>query len=252
MSAGRVRVPVRTRETEFAAGTYGPSAALGARLICAGVGLGVVLLLLGLFVKTGPMTTAGTDTDWLVSSARNGLFTPIAKLFTLVATPELWGVLGLVIPIVLVLARRRGQALRVFGVLVGSAGVTFVAKALIDEHRPTKKLWLEPASSGSFPSGHSAAAWAIVVTAVILVPPAAKRGVAIGGAIFAVLVMGSRVYLGVHYPGDTVGGALATAAVVVFLAGLSRMPPLRRWLPALDRSGRDDRPPYPARVGTGR
>lgn len=244
-------MPDRTGQAGFAAGTYGPSAALGARLICAGVGLGVLLILLGLFVKTGPMTSAMTNTDWLVTALRNPLFTPIAKAFTLVATPELWAVLGFVIPLVLVLAKRRGQALRVFGVLIGETGVTYVAKALIDEHRPTKQLWMETASSGSFPSGHAAAATAIAVVAVILVPPAAKRGTAIGGAIFALFVAGSRVYLGVHYPGDVVGGALATATAVVFLAGLSRMPPLRRWLPALDRSGREYPPlptgPYPPR-----
>ena len=58
-------------------------------------------------------------------------------------------------------------------------------------------------SSTSFPSGHSAAAFAFATGVGHVLPPAAipLRGL-------AALVAYSRVHTGVHYPGDVVAGAL--------------------------------------------
>jgi membrane-associated phospholipid phosphatase len=58
-------------------------------------------------------------------------------------------------------------------------------------------------SSTSFPSGHSAAAFAFATGVGAVLPRAAipLRGL-------AALVAYSRVHTGVHYPGDVVAGAL--------------------------------------------
>ena len=58
-------------------------------------------------------------------------------------------------------------------------------------------------SSTSFPSGHSAAAFAFAAGVRPSIPPA---GVPL--SVFAALVAYSRVHTGVHYPGDIVVGAL--------------------------------------------
>ena len=218
---------------------YGHSSGSGVRRLGAGVGLAVLVLVLGLLARTGLVTGADTSIDRLVAHVRNPLFTPLAKLLTLVMTPEVWAVLAVVGAVVLFLLRRRGQALRVFCVMIGSTGVVFVTKSLIDEHRPPKSLWVVPPdSAGSFPSGHTMAAAAVALCALILVPPAAQRAVRIAGTAFVVVVAYARVYLGVHYLFDVVGSVLAVAATAVFLSGLSLLPPARRWLLALDNAGR--------------
>lgn len=63
-------------------------------------------------------------------------------------------------------------------------------------------------SSTSFPSGHSAAAFAFATGVGYVLPPAALplRGL-------AALVAYSRVHTGVHYPGDVVAGALTGTAL---------------------------------------
>jgi membrane-associated phospholipid phosphatase len=68
--------------------------------------------------------------------------------------------------------------------------------------------WVDMPSSGSFPSGHSAsaAAFAVAVGAVLprLLGPLGVAGVTVAF---------SRVYTGVHYPGDVVVGAVTGAAI---------------------------------------
>lgn len=67
--------------------------------------------------------------------------------------------------------------------------------------------------SASFPSGHSASAFAFATAAGADVPP-----LALPLRLLATAVAYSRVHGGAHYPGDTIAGALiggATASVVV-------------------------------------
>ena len=69
-----------------------------------------------------------------------------------------------------------------------------------------------PASS-SFPSGHSAAAFAFATGVGRTLPPA---GVPLRA--LAALVAYSRVHTGVHYPGDVVAAALLGAAIAQVVA----------------------------------
>ena len=67
----------------------------------------------------------------------------------------------------------------------------------------------------SFPSGHSASAFAFA-TAISRDRP----WVALGAGFLAATVAYSRVHTGVHYPGDTVIGSLIGASTGLAVAGL--------------------------------
>jgi undecaprenyl-diphosphatase len=111
----------------------------------------------------------------------------------------------------------RGRAVRAFRGVVPSlwlatSAVEFGLKYFFRRRRPFSSLIQaiivgKKPGSYSFPSGHSAAAFAGAALLRIYYPERARlfRGI-------AALTCFSRVYLGAHYPGDVLTGALSGAA----------------------------------------
>lgn len=135
----------------------------------------------------------------------------------------------IVATLMLVFHDRRREAL-VFAVTVILAQISSeVLKALYDRDRPSLVAHGSHVYSQSFPSGHSALAAATFFTLATVVASveARKRTKALiyGLAITFVVTVGiSRVYLGVHWPTDVLGGwalgatwALAAWIVLGFL-----------------------------------
>jgi membrane-associated phospholipid phosphatase len=105
---------------------------------------------------------------------------------------------------------RRGAAMGLASVGVAASVTNLAVKPLGRRRRPDRAAEEVPVarhvrmpSSTSFPSGHSAAAFAFATGVGHVLPPAAipLRGL-------AALIAYSRVHTGVHYPGDVVAGAL--------------------------------------------
>ncbi len=98
---------------------------------------------------------------------------------------------------------RRAAARGLVGIAIASAVVNGPLKLLVHRARPRKRAPLVPTPrTSSFPSGHSASAFAFAVAASRELPPATALLVPL-----AATVSYSRVYVGVHYPSDVLLGA---------------------------------------------
>ncbi|MEU4406004.1 phosphatase PAP2 family protein [Streptosporangium sp. NPDC023963] len=103
---------------------------------------------------------------------------------------------------------RRAATRGLLAVSLASPLVNLVGKQAFRRNRPSAeglplaRLIKMPASA-SFPSGHSATAGAFAAAVALEAP----RVVAVPVALLAAAVCFSRVYTGVHYPGDVLAGA---------------------------------------------
>jgi len=120
---------------------------------------------------------------------------------------------------------RRAAALGLGSLAVTATVVNLGMKPLGGRRRPDRQAGGVPLmrhvptpDSSSFPSGHSAAAFAFATGVGHTLPHTAVPIRAL-----AALVAYSRVHTGVHYPGDVLGGALIGAAIAqVYVSSSSR------------------------------
>jgi membrane-associated phospholipid phosphatase len=156
-----------------------------------------------------------------VPAALASVLTPLSHLFRPVGIAVV-----IVLAAVYVVARNRSIMPVAAGAVAAAAAwaLANLAKAIADRPRPYQAiagavLRQPPAHGTSFPSSHTAITVAVVL-ALLPFLPRAMAGVAIA---YAVLVGWSRVYLGVHYPLDILGGAgigLAVGGAILLALGV--------------------------------
>ncbi|HSB39274.1 MAG TPA: phosphatase PAP2 family protein [Gaiellaceae bacterium] len=104
-------------------------------------------------------------------------------------------------------------------------GLSYLLRQWVGRDRPPL-VYPEPRPlvpvphSGAFPSGHASAAFAAATVIAW-----ASRPLAVPAFALAAAIAWSRVYVGVHWPLDVLGGALLgtlTATLIVFLARRGR------------------------------
>ena len=106
--------------------------------------------------------------------------------------------------------------------LAGAMLISDVVKLLVSRPRPPVEH-LQTVTGSSFPSGHATQASAFWFSLVLALRGGGGRAavtrVAAGLALLLVLAVAlSRVYLGVHYPGDVLAGVLLGTSWAVFVA----------------------------------
>jgi undecaprenyl-diphosphatase len=187
------------------------------------VGLGACVLLLGFLALAGEVIegdTQGVDVRILQAlRSRTDLSRPIGPpwienaLFDLSALGGTT-ILGLVVAAVagfLVLQQRYRTALVIVATTVSGEVLNVALKQLFNRPRPSAVPHLRDVSTASFPSGHAMESAIVYLTLGAILMRVAERRVTklyclTVACLLTFLTGVSRVYLGVHYPTDVLGG----------------------------------------------
>jgi undecaprenyl-diphosphatase len=154
---------------------------------------------------------------------------PLNDVFVWLSKIGTYGLVWLVIGLVVALVWRRVMPFALVVLAVAAAdGIATLLKVAIGGTRPSDKGSLVTIPhSHSFPSGHTAVAFAAAVVLSWLVPRAAPAFF-----VLALAIGYSRIYIGVHWPLDVVGGAVTGLVTALLLLAVARRRSVR-----LRRSG---------------
>lgn len=161
-------------------------------------------------------------TGWLVAH-RTPALTQVMRVVTEFGSA--WFVISLLVVATVVVVVRRWSRSVVLVPVLSAAGTTFlvtVVKLMIARPRPSVGSVVAVANGFSFPSGHSAQAVATYGALAWLV----ARGLAgrssrvaawLAAAVMVLLIGVSRMYLGVHWLSDVIGGYTIGACWLVLV-----------------------------------
>lgn len=204
---------------------------LGAACFAGGVAW-FVHLLRGVLAD-GKVVTADRCLHNTVAAFDSAALTHYYSTVSTLASAAFAGPLVLALGAVLWVAGRRRESLGLALALVGAIALTDVLKALIARPRPLEAQAMFHDSS--FPSGHTLTGAAVYGFLCYLVLRDEPRRfwhwlLAVPLLVLIVSIPLSRIYLGVHWPYDTVASLALAGAWLAILITLFKYPPLDRLL----------------------
>ncbi|MET9498733.1 phosphatase PAP2 family protein [Streptomyces sp. NPDC006552] len=188
--------------------------------------LATACLLLLVLVAAGWRPLLDLDTSLVRSLHRRAVEEPDLTHAVRILSDWVWDPwtmrAGCAVLVVLVVWRRRDRVLAAWLVATCALGtlVQQVLKAAVDRDRP---VWSDPVDSAhfaAFPSGHAMTATVVCGLALWLLrrygAGSALWGAALAVSVVSVLGVGvTRLWLGVHWPSDVLGGWLLGALTVL-------------------------------------
>lgn len=155
---------------------------------------------------------------WIQENLRVDALTPIWKVITFLGNGG-WFWIVLALALMIPKKTRKTGITALLSMAVGFLITNLLLKNIVARPRPFDAyaeiipLITRPRDF-SFPSGHTCASFACALILVRMLP--GKYG--IPAVILASMVAFSRLYLGVHYPGDVLGGFLVAvfASILVY------------------------------------
>lgn len=197
----------------------------------------VVTFALGFAVKLVPsLGTVQLPIDVTLNRANTALFDTIATLLDKLDQPPVVAVILVVVFAVMWLLKGWRTALGIV-VVAGAGWVTcLITKYAVHLPRPdlndVPHQLLKEASTLSYPSGHVAFVAALGAALFLAAARSTSRTlIAVVFGVIAIVVAIARLYTGIHYLTDTVGGVLNGLAGALLFAGLWNVlvsPHLRR------------------------
>ena len=161
---------------------------------------------------------------WIQENLRADWLTPVVKGITYLGEAGWFWIALTILLLCLPKTRKIGLCMAV-ALIFDLLSVNLFIKNLFMRTRPYEMIdgltrLVGEQSDFSFPSGHTAASFAASVVLLLRAP----KKLSVPMFILAILISLSRLYVGVHYPTDILGGALIgslCAFAAVFVVGRS-------------------------------
>jgi len=154
--------------------------------------------------------------------------TTVLHAITQLGSPLFLLPMTIVFALIFLRQRRIRGAILLTATMVGVSLLNWILKAVFQRPRPLPFFGLTVPASYSFPSGHSLAAFCFYGALAALVTARLRSvfwsAVVWAGAVVIIVAVGfSRLYLGVHYPSDIIGGYATGFVWVLTVASADRM-----------------------------
>lgn len=145
---------------------------------------------------------------WIQEYIRNGFLTPFMTTITHLGDAGIFWIITSLVMLIPKKTRRAGLA-GIFALLCSLVVNNLCLKPLVHRTRPYEMipdltLLVKKQVDYSFPSGHTGASFAAAVAYAGHI----KKRYAIGFLVLAGIIACSRLYVGVHYPTDVLGGLI--------------------------------------------
>ncbi|MDR0268433.1 phosphatase PAP2 family protein [Paenibacillus sp.] len=186
------------------------------KLVTASIIFGVLFAIITVLVVTDHMAWFDDAVISAVQGLENDWLTSMMKFFTFIGSSLMSVIIFVLVFFFLMIVLKHRRELIMFLIAVGGSELwNLILKDIIQRARPNTHRLIE-ITGFSFPSGHSMGAFSLYGAITYLlwrhIPSFAGRIVMITAGIALTLLIGiSRIYLGVHYPSDILGGYVASA-----------------------------------------
>jgi membrane-associated phospholipid phosphatase len=191
-------------------------------------------------VNSDPIVTLDTRIATLLATDRSPALVKLFLWVTLLGKGLVVGVIAAAACVLFLLWHRLHYAVSLLLTLGGAEATAQTIKRIVDRVRPGADLAYYIETSFSFPSGHatlSSALYGFLIYALAreAARPAQRAGIALTGLATIIAVGLSRMYLGVHFLSDVLGGYLVGLLWVI--VGVSLAEVLRSRYPGAIASG---------------
>lgn len=182
---------------------------------------GVALLALFVNIKTSDIDFLDVKCYEIITSKMSDPLTIAAKTITNVANPV---ILLLVAGVLFLVVEKKKNKFSIVCNLGIAAILNIILKSIIQRPRPIGHRLIDE-SGYSFPSGHSMVSMAFYGYLVYLIVKNVKNKYlrAISSCILLLLILFiglSRIYLGVHYTSDVIGGFIVAILYLLLYTGI--------------------------------
>lgn len=163
--------------------------------------------------------------DFIISF-KNDINTSLFKTITFLGSIKFISLICITFALLTLIKKDKSYLLIILVTLVSST-VNLIIKNIIRRDRPDKINWLITESNYSFPSGHSMTATVLYGFLAYLIYKSnlnknVKTIILIMILLLILLIGISRIYLGVHYTSDVIGGFLWGSTLLILITRLTK------------------------------